>query len=83
MTLDPTDLADFLKRYGGDLLQARDSISKRELFAALALAGVLSSPHTGDWSVEEHVTLAVQSADMLVAALRCPPSSLGRVDPCP
>lgn len=83
MTLDPADLADFLKRYGGDLLEARGSISKREFFAALALGGVLASPHTGDWSVEDHVTLAVQSADMLIAALTYPPSSLGRVDPCP
>lgn len=83
MIIDDTLSAALSHSAAAHSAASTERLTKREIFAALALQGVLASPHTGDWSVEEHVALAVQSADMLLAALTYPPSSLGRVDPCP
>lgn len=44
--------------------------SKRELFAAMALQGLVCHPSSGSWTPEETAQDAVEYADCLLAALK-------------
>ena len=77
MTLAPADLADFLKRYGGDLLELRCTFSKRHLFAAAVMQGLSANPGWNDWTEVEIAEFAVKTADALLAELAKPAPTLG------
>lgn len=72
MTLDPADLADFLQRYGGDLLELRGQVSKRELFSMCGLIAIFARRDLADIPVTERARISVRIGDAVLLALSEP-----------
>jgi len=69
VTLDPADLADFLQRYGGDLLELRGQVSKRELAAMCGMIAIFGRRDLADIPVAERARISVRIGDAVLLAL--------------